>query len=121
VSLAGGTITYTPAAGFVGADQFTYAIADPFGATATSTNQVTVGLGKATSAFTYVSLPVGGIENLRAYGIPTKIYDVLRSGDLVNWTTISGSTGVTAAANALILFTDHNANTSPLYYRFAVN
>ena len=116
----GTTITYSPGT-YVGADQFAYAIADPFGATAISTAKVTVRLGKATSAFAYISPPVGGIVSLRAYGIPTRSYDVQKSSDLVNWTTISGSTGVTAAANGTILFTDPDANTSPRFYRFAVH
>jgi hypothetical protein len=120
VSLAADTITYTPAAGFVGADQFTYTISDGYGGTATSTANVTVRLGRATSAFTYISTPVNNSVNLRGYGIPTKSYDVQESSDLANWTTIS-ATPVTAAANGIILFTDSNANTSPRYYRFAVH
>jgi hypothetical protein len=120
VSLAAGTITYTPATGFVGADQFTYTISDGYGGTATCTNHVTVRLVNATCAFNYISPPVNNRVDLRGYGIPTKSYDVQQSSDLANWNTIS-STPVTAAANGIILFTDPNANTSPRYYRFSVH
>ena len=39
---AGGTVTYTPAAGFVGTDTFTYTVADPDGLTDTATVTVAV-------------------------------------------------------------------------------
>ncbi|MGO8927547.1 MAG: DUF4038 domain-containing protein [Limisphaerales bacterium] len=120
VSLAAGTITYTPATGFVGADQFTYTISDSYGGTATSTANVTVQLGYATSAFNYISQPVDGIVSLRGYGIPGHSYDVQRSTDLVTWTTISGTDGVTAAADGIILYTD-NPGSGTAYYRFAVH
>jgi hypothetical protein len=120
VSLAAGTITYTPATDFVGADQFTYTISDGYGGTATCTSHVTVRLVNATCAFNYISPPVNNRVDLRGYGIPMKSYDVQKSSDLVNWNPIS-PTPVSAAANGIILFTDPNANTSPRYYRFAVH
>jgi hypothetical protein len=121
VSLAGGTITYTPAAGFVGADQFTYTISDGYGGTATSTANVTVRLAHATSTFNYISPPDGnGNVNLRGYGIPGRAYDVQRSTDLLTWTTISGPTGINALGNALLLYTD-NPGSGMAFYRFAVH
>jgi hypothetical protein len=60
-----------------------------------------------------------GNVTLRSYGIPGHSYDVQRSTDLLTWTTISGATGVTAAANALILYTD-NPGSGTAFYRFAV-
>jgi|GEM_PF-1247577 len=42
VSLVGGTITYTPTAGYVGADSFTYTVSDGKGGTKTGTVNVTV-------------------------------------------------------------------------------
>ena len=121
VSFSAGTITYSPAWGFVGTDQFTYAVSDGFGYGGTTTNtvNVTVRLGQATSVFNYISTPVGNKVDLRGYGIPTRSYSVQKSGDLVNWQTIS-SPSATAAANGLIFFSDTNANTSPLFYRFGV-
>jgi hypothetical protein len=116
----GTTITYWPGT-YVGADQFTYTIADPFGSTATSTAKVTVRLGNATSTFNYISQPSGsGNVTLRGYGIPGHSYDVQRSSDLVNWTTISETDGVTAAADGIILYTD-SPGSDTAFYRFAVH
>ena len=42
VDLGGASVTYTPAAGFVGSDRFTYSIEDEMGATATADVQVEV-------------------------------------------------------------------------------
>jgi hypothetical protein len=90
VTLSGGNVHYTPAAGFVGADQFTYTI----------------------------SAPSPGTVNLRGHGIPGHPYDVQRSPDLSTWSTIS-LTPVIAAANGIILYTDNEAPATA-YYRFAV-
>lgn len=123
VSLAAGTITYTPATGFVGADLFTYTVSDGYGGTATSTVNVMVRLGQAASAFNYISLPVNNSVSLRGYGIPGHAYEVQASSDLVNWAPITVVPGnpITAAPNGSILATDPNASTSPRYYRFAVH
>jgi len=114
-------IQYNPPSGYVGSDQFTYTVSDGYGGTATSTANVTVRLGHATSTFNYISPPYGnGNVNLRGYGIPGHRYDVQRSTDLVTWTTISGTDGVTAAANAIILYMD-NPGSGTAFYRFAVH
>jgi hypothetical protein len=118
VSLSSDTITYTPVAGYVGADEFTYTISDGFGGMATGTNHVTVRLGKATSVFNYVSEPANSSVVLRGYGIPGHSYDIQVSGDLESWDLLAP---VTAAANGIILYTDTHANTSPRYYRFVVH
>ena len=120
VTLSGGNVYYTPANGFVGADQFTYTISDGFtGGTATSTAKVTVRLGQATSVFNSISAPISGIVNLRGHGIPGHLYDVQRSPDLSTWSTISLAP-VIAAANGIILYTDNEAPATA-YYRFAVH
>ncbi|MGO8925802.1 MAG: choice-of-anchor Q domain-containing protein [Limisphaerales bacterium] len=120
LSGGGSNIQYDPPSGYVGSDQFTYTISDGYGGTATSTANVTVRLGHATSAFTCILPPVGGIVNLRGYGIPGHSYDVQRSSDLVNWTTISETDGVTAAADGIILYTD-SPGSDTAFYRFAVH
>jgi hypothetical protein len=119
VTLSSGTITYTPATGYVGADQFTYTIDDGFGGTATSTAKVTVRLGKATSVFNYVS-GTSGTVNLRGYGIPGSSYDVQRSPhpDFSSQVTVLAT--VTAAPNGIVLYTDTSAP-SPSFYRFVVH
>ncbi len=120
VTLSDGKVHYTPATGFVGADQFTYTISDGFpGGTATSTANVTVRLGQATSVFNYVSGSSGTV-NLRGYGIPSHDYDVQYSAT-ADFTTIAGTFGpVTAAANGMLTYTDATAGAGPRYYRFAV-
>jgi len=103
-------------------DQFTYAISDGFtGGTNLCTANVTVTLGKASSAFNYISGTSGGTVNLRGYGIPTHLYDVQRSGtpDFSSFTDLTPS-GIAAAANGVILYTDTSAP-NPSYYRFAVH
>ncbi|HXI70589.1 MAG TPA: Ig-like domain repeat protein [Verrucomicrobiae bacterium] len=123
VSLAGTTITYTPFTSYVGTDSFTYTISDGFtGGTNTSTANVNVRLGKATSV---LSPPTAGagVVNLVGYGIPSHAYDVQRSPDMTTWTTISlGSnpSGIVAAANGIVLYTDTNP-LSTAFYRLAVH
>ena len=119
VTLSGGNVNYTPATGYVGADQFTYTVSDGYGGTATCTNKVTVRLGGATSAFNYISDSSGNV-NLRGYGIPGKSYDVQRSGDpgFSSYTVIATVTA--ASGSGLILYRDTGAP-SPSYYRFAVH
>jgi autotransporter-associated beta strand protein len=122
VSNNAGTITYSPATSYVGVDQFTYAISDGFtGGTNLCTANVTVTLGKASSAFNYISGTSGGTVNLRGYGIPTHLYDVQRSGTLnfSSYTNLTPS-GIAAAANGVILYIDTSAP-NPSYYRFAVH
>ena len=121
VTLSGGNVHYTPATGFVGVDQFTYTISDGFpGGTATSTANVTVRLGQATSVFNYVSGSSGTV-NLRGYGIPSHDYDVQYSAT-ADFTTIAGTFGpVTAAANGMLTYTDTTAGAGPRDYRLAVH
>ncbi len=123
VGLSGGTITYTPTTSYVGTDAFTYTISDGYtGGTATSTANVTVRLGKATSVLYPPTVGIG-VVNLVGYGIPGHAYDVQRSPDLSTWTTISltaYASGITAAANGIVLYTDTNP-LSTAYYRLAVH
>jgi hypothetical protein len=115
------TITYTPAASFVGADQFTYTISDGYpGGTATCTAKVTVQLAKATSVITYISTTGGGTVDLRGYGVPGKSYDIQRCGTANFSTTISVVATVAAASNGIIIYQDTGAP-NPSYYRFAVH
>ena len=120
--LVAGTITYGPSTD-VGSDQFTYTIKDVnTGGTATSTADVTVSLGNASSVFNSISGTIGNM-NLRGYGIPTHQYDIQRSSDA---TFPDGSTStlatVTAAASGVILYTDTDLSApNPSYYRLAVH
>jgi hypothetical protein len=116
----GTTITYSPGT-YVRADQFTYTISDNYtGGTATSTASVMVRLSPVTYAFYSISVS-GGSVYLRGYGIPGHSYDIQKSTDnMATWSTISGPSGVTPAANGIILYTD--TLTSPQGdYRLAVH
>ena len=105
---------------YVGADQFTYTISDGYpGGTATCTANVTVRLGKATSAFNYVSA-TGGTVNLRGYGIPGKSYDVQRSSDADFSTILPYWRALPLRQTESSYYTD-TAAPSPSFYRFAVH
>jgi hypothetical protein len=115
-----GTVNYTPAAGYVGADLLTYTVSDGYGGTATCTNKVTVTLGKATSAFNYIS-GTSGTVNLRGYGIPTHQYDVQRSATVAFSAYTTLATVTAASGSGVILYTDATAGAGPWFYRFAVH
>ena len=121
VTLSGGNLNYTPAAGYVGADLLTYTVSDVYGGTSICTNKVAVTLGKATSVFNYISGSAGTV-NLRGYGIPGQQYDVQRSSNPAFPTGSITVVGTVAAASGsgVILFTDTGAP-SPSFYRFAVH
>jgi hypothetical protein len=121
VSFVAGTITYTPAAGFVGADQFTYLISDGRGGTATCTNHVTVrAAGPRTSSFTSIVTTNGNVY-LRGYGVPGKGYDIQYSSVADFSSDVHTlSSDMTALANGLILGIDPNP-ASQRFYRLAVH
>lgn len=122
MKLSGGALTYTPPHNFVGSDQFTYTIGEVLlGGAATSTANVMVGLGTATSVFSYISPPDNlGYIHLRGFGVPGRGYDIEYSSD-PSFSTFSLLATVTAASgNGVILYTDTNP-TSPRYYRFAAH
>ena len=84
VGLAGGVVTYTPAADYTGSDAFTYTVSDGQGGTAVGTVAVTVsasGTGKAPSPGGIVV--VGGTVTLTFRGVPNRTYQVQWS-DSVN-------------------------------------
>jgi hypothetical protein len=121
VSFIAGTITYTPAAGFVGADQFTYLISDGRGGTATCTNHVTVRpSGPRTSSFTSIVTTNGNVY-LRGYGVPLRGYDIQYSS-MADFSTDVHilSSDISALANGLILGIDPSP-ASPRFYRLAVH
>jgi 2',3'-cyclic-nucleotide 2'-phosphodiesterase (5'-nucleotidase family)/3',5'-cyclic AMP phosphodiesterase CpdA len=109
VQLANGVITYTPAAGVVGTDTFTYTVTDTQGASALGTVSVTI------TAPTSSSPNVIGIETtptnatVRMAGIPDFLYQVQASTDLINWVNAGWAT---AGSNGLFQFIDTD---KPLY------
>jgi hypothetical protein len=101
-----GTITYTPATGYIGADSFTYTISDNYGATVTPTVFVTI--TSASAPPPNIVIPPAMLPNGHFHvgfaGIPGYSY-TLQYSDNANgpWTTI---TSLTAGANGLFEFED---------------
>jgi hypothetical protein len=116
VSLSGGTLTYTPAANFSGADSFTYIAADSYSGTSTGTVNVTV-YSSANQPERVVSLEslANGNKKITFAGIPGYSYLVQASTNLAVWVSISTNT---AAGNGLFNYTDNSATNYPArYYR----
>ena len=117
VALGGGFITYTPPTNYTGADQFTYTISDPFGATADGTIAVTVSAANVSSVITSITQQPDGNMEIMSSGIPGATYWIQASTDLAAWTTIGTNT---ADTNGIILFLDQNAtNYTSRFYRTA--
>ncbi len=100
VVLAGGNVTYTPPAGFTGADSFAYTVSDALGATATATVQVTVVevTHKLAASFTPAGQP-----SLNFSGIPYRAYRIQYSEDLQTWSDLAT---IAADAAGLIVYED---------------
>ncbi|HSU56078.1 MAG TPA: Ig-like domain repeat protein [Candidatus Dormibacteraeota bacterium] len=119
VSLGGGSLSYTPPTGYVGADSFTYTLSDTFGATATATVNVTVrgtnGTGLALSV-----LPDNTVQLSCTGGVPDRSYLLQATFDLLAgpWTTLSTNV---AGADGAFLFIDTDAAAYPArFYRTAI-
>jgi hypothetical protein len=109
---AGGGFSYTPAAGYVGTDRFTYTVSDGY-AHATGTVHIAVHSSKMLAP---TLLPDGNIQITFA-GIPGFTYFILAAVDLAmpNWEIIGSAT---VGANGLGTFTDLNAsNYTNRFYR----
>ena len=120
VGLSAGVVTYTPVAGYSGADQFTYTLTDSLGASVSGTVNVTVTAPSNTSLNTIgVSGPgVGGAITIQFAGIPNQTYDIQASEDLVTWAVIGSAT---AGSNGLFQFIDTDAINHPQrFYRTLV-
>jgi hypothetical protein len=110
-------ITYTPMAGFLGVDTFTYMVDDGYGGRGYGTVVVTVTPGGAGSKnITGVSVAENGDFVLNYAGIPGRTYRVERAGDVNGpWTEIGTAT---VGANGLGQFVDGDpARPSPAFYR----
>jgi uncharacterized repeat protein (TIGR03803 family) len=110
-----GSIRYTPANGFSGVDTFPVTLTDARGAsvigTVTVNVQINTGIGGNTPVLTSMS---GGRMGIGFQGIPGRSYQVQRSTDLNNWTTLST---VTAAANGAVTFIDDSPPPGSGFYR----
>jgi hypothetical protein len=104
-------------------DSFTYNLSDGHGGTAIGTITVNVTGNQPGGASGSITL-VGNVATVTMYGIPGLGYDVQRSTDLANWTTMSSSLNpappiAASTADGSIRFTDTFSGSPPnsAYYR----
>ena len=115
VSLGAGSVTYAPAANYVGADAFTYTVSDGRGGSATGTVLVTV--RSATDPSLNI---IGGVTTnqngalIQFAGIPGRTYTVERSVDLSTWTAIGTAT---VPAHGITSFQDTSPPPGGGFYR----
>jgi Cadherin-like domain/Cadherin-like beta sandwich domain len=104
VSLSGGTVSYSPQNNYTGLDTFTVTISDGQGGSVigTVTVNVTAGTGGTLNQAKITVLPGGNVA-LLFQGIPGEHYEIQRSTDLLNWSTL---TTVDAAPDGTIPYTD---------------
>ena len=117
--LSGLTITYTPPAGFVGLDSFSYTITDFRGASTQGTVIVAVSaLPGGLASPVEINLPLPNSVVLSFAGLPGIAYHVEASTDLVHWSDIGVASAVT---NGWFQFIDSETNlSSARFYRTRV-
>ena len=102
---ANGTVTYTPANGYVGADSFTYTISDGSGGTATATVNISVGNRNPVALNDTASTVLN-----TAVTIPVLTNDTDPDAQLISVSSVSTPTRGTAVVNAngTITYTPNN-------------
>jgi hypothetical protein len=123
VSLAGGTITYRPAAGYTGPDRFNYTITDGYAATATGSVLVAVvSTNLPTLNVVYGPVITNGQFQVRFAGVPGLTYTIEHSDALspVDWRK---SVNLTAPTNdpgfgvGIFEFSEPTSGTAQRFYR----
>ena len=83
-------VFYTPN-GVTGTDTFTYTVSDGHG----GTGQGTVTINVVTPGGIVNVVPVsGGTASIKLYGIPGVSYDIQRTINLINWTTLTPASSI---------------------------
>ena len=114
--MAGGTLTYTPPANYVGSDSFTYTITDPYGGVTNCTLNVTVQLDITTaSVINHIVPQPDGNQELVAFGMPGKTYIIQATSDMVNWANLT--TNVVPSSSVVVFFDLTATNYPSRYYR----
>lgn len=119
-TLSGGYVFYTPAAGYLLGDMFTYTVSDNHGATATATITVNIVTDNTpTNNITRMVHPPGGNVDLDFAGIPGFTYGLQYTDNLANpWQNI-GPVLVNSVGAAHFTDTDPVRKAAPAgFYRF---
>ena len=115
VSRGANSVTYTPAADFIGLDTFALTVSDGLGGSHPGIVTAIVGdtsaLGGGDSQ---LSIQPGGNVAMFFRGTPGASYDIQRSTDLQAWHTLQSAI---AADSGLLPFTDTNPPQDAAYYR----
>jgi phosphodiesterase/alkaline phosphatase D-like protein len=115
VSRGANSVTYTPAADFIGLDTFAMTVSDGLGGSHPGIVTAIVGdtsaLGGGDSQ---LSIQPGGNVAMLFRGTPGASYDIQRSTDLKTWYTLQSAI---AADSGLLPFTDTNPPQGAAYYR----
>jgi hypothetical protein len=115
VVLGASAVTYTPAADFVGADQFSFTLSDGKGGTASANVLMDVRPSDGPSANMLPLQPSGNGFLVRFAGIPGRTYTLQRATALSGpWSTVAS---VTAGDDGLASFTDPNPPPGTAFYR----
>jgi hypothetical protein len=110
-----GTIFYTPAAGYVGSDTFTYGVLDGKGGTARATVHVDVRKASIPIRALAALFKSDGSILIQCIGIPGRTYQVQISADLIGWSPLGVAT---VAEDGTFTFVDSTASESPIrFYR----
>ena len=107
-----GLYTYTPPAGFTGLDTFTFNVRDSRGGIGVGTVEVMVVSGTLATQNQIVIMPGPNSVLVRFAGIPGRNYQVQRSTDLNNWTTL---TTLPAPPHGIIEYNDPMVLPSAFY------
>ena len=114
VTVSGGWVFYTPAAGFTNADAFTYTITDGRGGSATGTVTVAIQVDNAPSQNLTITDLGGGSFRVNGSGIPGYSYR-LQYSDAVSpfvWQNISS---LTADSTGKFTYTDTSGSSARFY------
>ena len=116
ISVRGGWVFYTPAAGFTNADSFTYTITDGRGGSATGTVTVAIQVDNNQSQNLTITALSDGSYRIDGNGIPGYTYRLQFSDTAApfNWQDISGGS-VTADGTGKFQYTDTSAATTRFY------
>ncbi len=115
VALSANGLTYSPAPGFLGADQFTATLGDGHGGRVTATIDVKVITSSVTDPpVASLTRRSGGAVEVLFRGLPRSLYFIERSPDLLDWTLLQT---LPAGDDSLLPFLDLNPPATQAFYR----